>query len=49
VARRHCCPQLANQITREDIDGVVVIVRLALERIFTIQIRPAVERRDETL
>ena len=39
----------ANQITREDIDGVVVIVRLALERIFTIQIRPAVERRDETL
>jgi len=38
----------ANQITREDIDGVVVIVRLALERIFTIQIRPPVERREGT-
>jgi hypothetical protein len=36
----------ANQITKEDLDGIVLIVRLALERIFTIQIRPSAERPD---
>jgi len=33
-----------NEITKGDLDGILLIVRLALERIFTIRIRPTTEQ-----
>lgn len=36
----------ANAITKADIDGILLITRLALERISAIQIRPDGEGKD---